>query len=69
MATVRVTFDDATYEKMKENAPAALQDPEVVRHYVSLGMVFVDARLEDFSPSDMPVDESSPESDDHTDSQ
>ena len=44
--TVRVTFDDEDWEEMLDGAPAALQDPEVVRFYVSLGMVFVRARSE-----------------------
>ncbi|ELZ96603.1 hypothetical protein [Haloferax sulfurifontis] len=39
---VRVAFDEDTFERMEEGAPAALQDPEVVRHYVSLGLVLSD---------------------------
>ena len=46
MPTVRVTFDEETFRLMKRNAPAALQDPEVIRHYVSLGMLFTDVRME-----------------------
>jgi hypothetical protein len=31
---------------MVEHAPAALNDPEIVRYYASLGLVFVRGRLE-----------------------
>jgi uncharacterized Zn finger protein len=36
--TVRVTFDDEVWEVMQDVAPAAIQDPEVVRMLVSYGL-------------------------------
>lgn len=36
--SVRTTFDDEMWDEMVERAPAAIQDPEVVRHFVSIGL-------------------------------
>lgn len=44
--TIRVTFDEETLDEMRELAPAAVQDPEVIRMFCSLGKLFVDARIE-----------------------
>lgn len=46
--TIRVTFDEETLEEMREYAPAAVQDPEVIRMFCSLGMLFVSARKDGF---------------------
>lgn len=58
--TVRVTFDEDDWEELEEHAPICLQDPEIVRHYVSLGYMFMLARtsgiergsLTGFAPSE-----------------
>lgn len=41
---VRVTFDDEAWETMTENAPATLNDPETVRFWAGLGLLFVQSR-------------------------
>lgn len=41
---VRVTFDDDAWETMTENAPTTLNDPETVRFWAGLGLLFVQSR-------------------------
>jgi hypothetical protein len=67
MPTVRVKIDDSTWETMKRYAPVALQDPEIIRQYISLGLVYMGIRNRVIEQMELDVDILDEVQDEHED--
>lgn len=66
--SVRVTFEEDVWTEMRTLAPASIQDPEVVRFYVSIGLVFMQSGMPTRSDAPQLPEEMGLEQDDESES-